>query len=69
MKKSEGSYTVELALLLPVLLLSLFAPVYMGYDMYMQTKEASVFVWEETERAEERVLKIKFAKEVLEEWK
>ena len=69
MKKSEGSYTVELALLLPVLLLSLFAPVYMGYDMYMQTKEASVFVREETERAEERVLKIKFAKEVLEEWK
>ena len=69
MKKSEGSYTVELALLLPVLLLSLFAPVYMGYDMYMQTKEASVFVWEETDRAEERVLKIKFAKEVLEEWK
>ena len=64
MKKSEGSYTVELALLLPVLLLSLFAPVYMGYDMYMQTKKASVFVWEETERAEERVLKIKFAKEV-----
>ncbi len=60
---------MELALLLPVLLLSLFAPVYMGYDMYMQTKEASVFVWEETERAEERVLKIKFAKEVLEEWK
>ena len=69
MKKSEGSYTVELALLLPVLLLSLFAPVYMGYEMYMQTKESSVFVWEEKERAEERVLKIKFAKEVLEEWK
>ena len=69
MKKREGSYTVELALLLPVLLFSLFAPVYMGYEMYIQTKEASVCVWKEQERAEERVLKIKFAKEVLEEWK
>lgn len=69
MKKKEGSYTVELALLLPVLLFSLFVPVYMGYEMYIQTKEASVCVWEEQERAEKRVLKIKFAKDVLEEWK
>lgn len=69
MKKREGSYTVELALLLPVLLFALFAPVSMGYKMYTQTKEASVSVWEEEVRAEERVLKIKFAKEVLEEWK
>lgn len=67
MKKSEASYTVELALLLPVILFSLFVPVYMGYEMYEQTKEASVCCWEDEIRAEEKVLNIKFAKEVLEE--
>lgn len=69
MKKREASYTVELALLLPVILFSLFMPVHMGYEMYEQTKKASVLSWDEKFRAEEEVLKIKFAKEILEEWK
>ena len=30
MKKAEASYTVELALLLPAVLLALLLPVYMG---------------------------------------
>lgn len=69
MKKEEASYTVELALLLPLFLFVLLAPVYMGYEMYEQTKNASVCGWKEDMRAEETVLKIKFAKEALEEWK
>lgn len=67
MKKSEASYTVELALLLPVILFSIFAPVYLGFELYKQTMAASVCCWEDGIRAEERVLNIKFAKEVLEE--
>ncbi len=67
MKKTEASYTVELALLLPVILYVLVVPVYMGYEMYEQTKAVSVLAWDEKICAEEQVLKIKFAKEVLEE--
>lgn len=69
MKKSNASYTVELALLLPVVLFSLFVPIYMGYEMYEQTKKASVYDWDKEVCAEANVLKIRFAKEVLEEWK
>lgn len=69
MKKSAASYTVELALLLPVILGSLFLPIYMSYGMYQQTKEVSVCAWDDKIRAEKTVLKIKFAKEILEEWK
>lgn len=68
MKKSEASYTVELAMLLPVILFALFMPVAMGYKMYERTKEASACVWDQKARAEKAVLKMKFAKEILEEW-
>ena len=67
MKKQEASYTVEMSLLLPLLLIVLFTPVHMGYEMYRQTKEASVRAWDETFCAEEKVRKIKFAENIWEE--
>lgn len=67
MKKKEASYTVELSLLMPVILFVLFAPLYLGYEMYAQTKEVSVCGWDETFCAEEKVRKIKFAETILEE--
>ncbi len=65
----QASYTAEMTLLLPVLLLALFLPVFMGYQMYGQTKRASACGWDETFCAEDRVRKIKFAGSVLEELK
>lgn len=62
----EASYTVELALLLPVVLFVLFAPVYLGYHMYGQTKECSVSGWEQDFCAEEKVRNLKLAEHI---WK
>ncbi len=69
MKKKEASYTVELALLLPVMLFVLIAPIYTGYEMYAQTKQMSASGWEASFGAEKKVRKIKFVKYLLEEWK
>lgn len=60
MKRQEASYTVELALLLPVLLFVLFAPVYLGYELYGQVREASACSWEEEFDAEGQVRNIKW---------
>ena len=68
-KRQEASYTVELSLLVPVLLFTLFSPVYLGYEMYGQTREASVLGWDEKFCAEDQVRKIKFTENILEEWK
>lgn len=59
MKRQEASYTVELALLLPVLLFVLFAPVCLGYDLYESVREASVCGWEEDFDAAGRVRRLK----------
>lgn len=61
MRKLEASYTAELSLLLPVLLLALFLPVYLGYELYGQAQKASEFCWDEEFRAEEIVYGIQFA--------
>ena len=61
MKKQEASYTVELSLLLPVILLALFLPVHLGYQLYGQAREASEICWDEEFCAEETVRGIKFA--------
>lgn len=55
MKKQEASYTAEAALLLPVILLALFLPVHLGYELYGQAKEASKTCWDEAFRAEPAV--------------
>lgn len=67
MKKLEASYTVEIALLLPVIWFVLITPVSMGYKMYKQTVEASVSGWEAAFCAEKRVRLMNSAEKILEE--
>lgn len=69
MKKYEASYTVEMALLLPLLLLTLLLPIYMGYEMYEMTKEESVNGWKDSFCAEKQVRKVRFAEDIWEELK
>lgn len=69
MMRQEASYTVELSLLLPVILLALFLPVHLGYELYGQARTASVSCWDEAFCAEGTVRKIKFAENIMEELK
>lgn len=64
MSKQEASYTAELSLLLPVILLALFLPVYLGLELYEQAQKASAYCWDEGFRAEETVYVIQFAEGV-----
>lgn len=64
--RQEASFTVELAILLPVVMFVLFAPLHMGYRMYEQTKEKSVSAWDSAFCAEEKVRKIRFVENVWE---
>lgn len=66
MKRAKGSYSVELALLLPLVLFALYAPIYAGYRLYAQTRGVSACGWDESFCAEERVRKIKFAEGIVE---
>lgn len=54
-KRWEGSYTAEMALLLPVILLALLLPVYTAYDMYAEVKASSAYYWDEEFCAEDRI--------------
>lgn len=67
MRRLEASYTVELALLLPVVIFVLLTPIYMGYDMCAQTRKASISGWEEDFFAEKRVRKVKFIEDFWED--
>lgn len=69
MKKIEASYTVELSLLMPVILLTMFLPIYKGYELCKEVKENSVYVWEDAFCPEEKIRKIKIAENLLEEIK
>ena len=40
----EASYTVELALLMPILFLAVLLPIYTGFRLYEKTQEVSVYV-------------------------
>lgn len=66
MEKWEASYTVELALLLPILIFALFAPIYAGYDLYGQAKKCVVSGWDEDFCPTETVRKLSAAKDVWE---
>lgn len=61
MKKQEASYTAELSLILPVILLALYLPAHLGYELYGQAQKASEFCWDEEFCPEEIARKIKFA--------
>lgn len=54
-KRWEGSYTVEIALLMPVILLTLLLPIYMAYDMFAEVQASSEYYWDEEFCAEEIV--------------
>lgn len=69
MMRQEASYTVEIALLLPVVLFVLFAPVYLGYEMYKTAEETFVCSWEEEFCAEDKVRNIKIAQDAWEDWR
>lgn len=69
MKQWEASYTVELSLLLPVILLTMLLPIYTGCHLYEEGKKTSVCSWDETFCAEDKIRVIKFAGEVWEELK
>lgn len=67
MRQQEASYTVEMAVLMPIVLFVLLMPVYMGYEMCAQTKQASVCGWDKTFCAESIVWDIKFLEKMSEE--
>lgn len=69
MKQLEASYTVEMALLLPVVLFALLGPVIMGYEMYQQTKNASICGWNEEFCPEEKVRLVRVSGDIWEELK
>lgn len=56
-------------MLLPVLLFVLFAPVYLGYEMYGRAKAGFVSGWDEEFCAEEKVRTIRLAGDILEDWR
>ncbi len=55
MKKYEASYTVEIAMLAMVIMLTLFLPIYAAYDLYEETKQASVSGWDNDFSAETKI--------------
>lgn len=63
MKRWEGSYTVEISLLLPVIILTMLLPVYLGYQMYAEGKETMVYSWDETFCPENKIRNMKFVEE------
>ncbi|MBO5373515.1 MAG: pilus assembly protein [Lachnospiraceae bacterium] len=65
----EASYTVEAALLMPLLFLAILLPVYAGYSLYAEVKNTSVYVAEQKEFAEDTIRKLKLAEELWEEIK
>ncbi len=69
MKKMDASYTVEITLLLPLLILAMFLPIYKAYDFYGEVKKDSAYVWQKDLKPEEKIRKMKFAKEIWEDLK
>ena len=41
MKRFEGSYTVEITLLLPLIFMAMFLPIYKAFDCYKEVKQDS----------------------------
>ena len=54
---------------LPAVLLALLLPVYMGYELYRETVQASVCGYDTAFCAEEKVRAVRFARNMSEEWK
>ncbi|MCM1257934.1 MAG: hypothetical protein NC307_08785 [Roseburia sp.] len=69
MKRAEGSYTVEITLLLPLMILAMFLPVYKSFDCYKEVKQESAYVWKQDFVPEEKIRKMQLAKDIWEEIK
>lgn len=69
MGRLEASYTVELTLLLPLIILAMFLPVYKAYDFFDEVKQDCAYVWQKDLEPEKKIRKIKFAKELWEDIK
>lgn len=67
MKKAEGSYTVEITLLMPLIILAMFLPIYKTFDCYREVKQDSVYVWKSDFVPEEKIRKMQLAKNIWEE--
>lgn len=64
MKRFEASYTVELALLLPIVILVLMMPIYTGFRLYEETENTSVCGWNKDYVPEEQLRKILFVTKI-----
>lgn len=64
--QKEASYTVELALLMPVIFLAVLLPVYTGFFLYEKTKVVSAYE-KEVGSMEEKIRNIRLKKELWEE--
>ncbi len=69
MIRCEASYTVEIALLMPLILLAILLPVYAGYALYEEVKNTSVYVQEKKSCAEDKIRGMKAAGELWEEYR
>ena len=69
MLRYEASYTMEMALLMPLLLLAVLLPIYSGYGLYEEVKGTSVYVGEKKSCAEDSLRALKMAGELWEEYK
>lgn len=65
MERWEGSYTVEMALLLPVIILTMLLPIYLAYDLYAEGCETVVYSWDTEFCAEQKIRDMKFVEEEL----
>lgn len=69
MKRAEGSYTVEITLLMPLIILAMFLPVYKAFDCYKEVKQDSVYVWKKEFVPEEKIRKMQLAQNIWEDIK
>lgn len=69
MKNLEGSYTVEVTLLLPLILMAMFLPIYKSFDYYKDVKQDSAFTWDKNFVPEDKIRKIQLAEDIWEELK
>lgn len=67
MKRAEGSYTVELTLLLPLIFLAMFMPIHKAFDCYGEVRQDSVYVWKEEFVPEEKIRKMQLVESIWEE--
>jgi len=69
MKRFEGSYTVEITFLLPLIFMAMFLPIYKAFDCYKEVKQDSGYIWEKNFVPEEKIRKMQLAEIVWEDLK